>query len=222
MSRAAQANANAAANTAAGNAAQAGSQAAGNYASLNPFYTSEMNNPTGYSQQDLTSQLSSAEAGAGGATAGLTGAADLTAARTRNSGGFGTALDNAARTRQQALAQSSEGIAANNAQLKQTQQQAGAAGLAGLYGENLGQQNNMDKNQQAEQNISLQAGQQGWLQNGLAVANAGANVAKAASGFDFGGGGGQPPSVMNGAQNTLPSMSSLAPYNFGPNPLTGY
>jgi hypothetical protein len=156
-------------------AANAGSNASSIYAGLNPFLTREMNNPQGYSQQDLTSMLGASEAGAGGATSGVTGQANLQAARTRNASGFGTALDAAARSRQQALAGSSEGIAANNAQLKQTQQQAGAAGLQGLYGQN---QDSMMKAlglQDQAIGTEVQAGQSGWLQNAM-------NVAKTVSG----------------------------------------
>lgn len=101
---------------------------------LMPFLTRELNNPQGLTQQQIGAQEGAAEAGEGGATAGLTTEANLASARNRNSGGFSGALDQAARTQGKNLAQTSEGIAANNAQLQQKQQQAAASGLANEQG----------------------------------------------------------------------------------------
>lgn len=157
--------------TDASNGAVAGSNAAGNYAAVNPYLTNELKNPEGYSQQDLTSQLSAAEGGAGGTTSALTGAAALMGARTRNASGFGSALDAAAQSRQKALAGTSEGIAANNADLKQKQQQTAASGLAAMYGTNLGAQSTDLSNQDKAIGTELQAGQQGWLQNAEGIAS---------------------------------------------------
>jgi hypothetical protein len=197
--------------TDASTAAAAGSNAAGNYAAVNPFLTNELRSPEGYSQQDLTSQLSAAEGGAGGATAGLTGAAALMAARTRNSSGFGSALDAAARSRQQALAGSSEGIAANNADLKQKQQQAAASGLSAMYGTNLNAQQGDLSNQDKAIGTEVTAGQSGWLQNALAIANTAAKVGSAAFPGGLAAMGGA--SVPGGA--SAPGMS-LDQYNNTP------
>jgi hypothetical protein len=179
MARAAASQANNLQGTDSSNAATAGTNAASSYATLNPFLQNELRSPQGFSQQDMTSQLSAAEGGTGGATSGITGQANLQAARTRNASGFGSALDAAARSRQQALAGQSEGIAANNADLKQTQQQGAAKGLEGLYGTNLGAQNNDLNNQNNAIGTELKAGQSGWLQNATAIAGmlkgAGAN-----------------------------------------------
>jgi hypothetical protein len=101
---------------------------------LMPFLTRELNNPQGYTQQQTGSMLDAAEGGAGGSTAGLTTEANLASARDRNSGGFSGALDNAARTQDKTLAGTSEGIAANNANLQQQQQQSAASGLANQQG----------------------------------------------------------------------------------------
>lgn len=155
--------------TAGTDAAQANSSAAGVNSTLNPFLTSELLHPQGFSQADTTSMLSAGQAGAGGAAAGITGQANLTAARTRNSGGFGSALDAAARARTQAAAGSSEGIAADNAHLKQTQQQAGAAGLQGLYGTDSGNALKALGIQDQAIGTEAQAGTAGWLQNATAI-----------------------------------------------------
>lgn len=107
---------------------------------LMPFLTRELNAPQGFTQQQIGAQEGAAEAGAGGATAGLNTEANLASARDRNSGGFSGALDNAARTQGKTVANASEGIAANNADLQQKQQQEAATGL--------GNEQNMDQSAQ--------------------------------------------------------------------------
>lgn len=122
-----------AATTAGSTGAQYGSEANAINAQLMPFLTRELNNPEGYTQQQLGSQLNAAEAGAGGSTAGINTEANLAAGR-RNSGDTSGALDAAARERDKALSGVSSGIAANNAQLQQSQKQAAASGLQNMYG----------------------------------------------------------------------------------------
>ena len=126
-----------AARTAASNSAELGAEAQGIGSNLTPFLTQEMEHPQGYSQQDQSAMLSAGLAGAGGANAGLVGQANQRAAVSRNGGAFQAALADAARQRDKAAAGASEGIAAQNADLKQKQQQAGAAGLEGMYGKDL-------------------------------------------------------------------------------------
>ena len=111
-----------------------GAQASGISAQLLPFLTRELNNPQGFSQQQTGSMLGAAEGGAGGSTAGLTTEANLASARDRNSGGFSGALDNAAMQKDKALAGASEGIAGQNAELQQKQQQGAATGLSSMQG----------------------------------------------------------------------------------------
>lgn len=123
-----------AANTAGSVGAGYGANAATASSALMPFLTRELSNPQGYTQQQTGAMLDAAEGGAGGATAGLTTEANLASARARNSGGFSGALDEAARQKDKALAGTSEGIAANNANLQQQQQQSAAKGLAGEQG----------------------------------------------------------------------------------------
>ena len=85
--------------TTAGNVGAGYGQGASNASSqLMPFLTRELNAPQGFTQQQIGAQEGAAEAGAGGATAGLTTEANLASARDRNSGGFSGALDNAARS----------------------------------------------------------------------------------------------------------------------------
>jgi hypothetical protein len=104
---------------------------------LLPFLTRELNNPTGYTQQQRGAMLGAAEGGAGGATAGLNTEANLAAARNRNSGSLSGAIADASRQKDKALASTSEGIEAQNAGVQQQQQQAAASGLAGLHGQDV-------------------------------------------------------------------------------------
>lgn len=154
-----------AANTASSTGANYGAQAAGVNSQLLPFLTRELNNPQGYTQGQNTAMLGAAEAGAGGSTAGLNTEANLAQARNRNSGGFSGALDNAAMQKDKALAHTSEGIAANSANLAQEHQQSAAQGLAGIQG--------LDTNAQLKSmglipedvNAEANANKTGWLQD---------------------------------------------------------
>jgi hypothetical protein len=124
-----------AANTASTTGAGYGANASNINSQLLPFLTRQLNSPQGFTQQQQGAMLGQAEAGAGGSTAGLATEANLAAARNRNSGGFSGALDEAARQKDKALAGTSEGIATQNANLQQEQQQAAAQGLSKLSGQ---------------------------------------------------------------------------------------
>lgn len=163
--RAAQSAASQAANVAGTTAGQYGAQAGSIGANLVPTLTRQMTNPQGYSQRDIGAQLTNALAGAGGATSGLSGAAGKMAGTTRNPMGFSSALDSAARSRDKAAAQTSEGVAAKNADVKLQQQQQAESGLAGLYGTDVNAQIGAQRNQTADINAETEAGKSGWLQN---------------------------------------------------------
>lgn len=150
-----------AANVGAGYGAQAGTIGS----QLVPFESRQLQNPSGYSQQDIGQMLTAAQAGAGGATAGLTGAASHNAATTRNPMGFSAALDSAARSRDKAAAGASEGIAANNANVKLQQQGQAASSLGGLYGMDTRAQEGAMGQVAPDVNAEANAGKSGWLQN---------------------------------------------------------
>jgi hypothetical protein len=138
--------------------------------------------PQGFSQQDQTAQLAAAQAGSGGTNSAINGAASLQAARTRNASGFAGSLDQAARIRGQQNAQASEQVASNDAQLKQTQQQAGAAGLQGLF--NSDSSNALRALGLQDQTIGTEAqASPGWLQNTLGAINAVSGAGKSAAGL---------------------------------------
>ena len=163
--RSAQNQAGAAATTAADTGSQLGQEAQGIGSTLTPFLTEELQHPQGYSQQDTSAMLAAGMGGAGGATSGVTGQANLEAARSGNAGGFQAALDDAARSRSKASAGSAEGIAADNAQLKTQQQQDAAKGLQGMYGTDTSGMLSSMGQEAPDINAEVNAGKSGWLQN---------------------------------------------------------
>lgn len=170
------------------NAANAGNTASGygaNASTVNsqllPFLTRELNNPQGYSQQQQGAMLNQAEAGAGGATAGLNTEANLASARNRNSGGFSGALDEAARDKGKTLSGISSGIASQNANLQQQNQQAAASGLSNMYGQDTGAQLKAMGLQNEDLNTANAAYNTGnWAQGLQGIANGVGSVAKIA------------------------------------------
>ncbi len=120
---------------------QSGARAQSIFDPLNAALMGEATNPQGYSQADMNSMRTGSAQALGGATAGITGQANLQAARTRNSAGYSGALDSAARSAQQTASQNEMGLQAANANLKQQQQQQGLSALQGLYGTNMSSMN---------------------------------------------------------------------------------
>ena len=172
MARQQQGQANQTFGTATGNAAQYGGNASAIGGTLTPFLTQRLLHPEGYSQGDMGAMLANAFGSAGGATSGITGQANLQAGRARNDAGFSTALDDAARQRTEAAAQTSEGVAANNANLKQDQSNNAARMLQGLYGTDVGAQNDALNTANQATRAGIEAGQSGWLQNLTGVLSA--------------------------------------------------
>lgn len=157
--------ANAAEKQAVNTSSNLGAQAQGISSNLTPFLTAEMEHPEGYSQQDQSAMLSAGLGGAGGGASALTGMANQRAATTGNAGGYTAALDEAARQRAKGGALGAEQMAAKNAGVKQEQQQAGAKGLEGLYGEDTSGMLNAMNQQHEDINSEVNADKQGWLQN---------------------------------------------------------
>jgi hypothetical protein len=172
LDRSAQAADKANATTAGNLGSQLGSSAQGEQATIDPFYKKEMMTEHAFDPTQTNELLTAAEAGTGGATGALKGEAELQAARTRNPSGFTKALDEVSRNQDKAAAASSEGIAAQDVMGAKQEQQAGAAGEAGLFGENIkGQLGAMGAQTSAEQ-AAVEAGKSGWLQNMTGVISA--------------------------------------------------
>lgn len=142
-----------------------GSEAQGIGSNLTPFLTSEMLHPEGLGQEGIGAETGAALGGAGGAMSGFSGAAAQRAAASRNAGGYGAALADAARERMKAGAGASEGIQAQNENLKQSQRQEGAAGLGSLYGTDTSGMLNAMNQQRGDIQTELQASAapEGWM-----------------------------------------------------------
>jgi hypothetical protein len=145
-----------------------------------------MQNPQGIGQTGLSAETASALGGAGGSASGLTGVANQRAAVSRNAGGFQAALDDASRNRDKAAAGASEGITANNENLKMQQQQDAARGLQGMYGTDTSGMLQSQGQEANDINAESEANKTGWLQNALAIGgmvtgggNAAANIMNA-------------------------------------------
>lgn len=160
-----------AANAAQTNAANAGTTAANlgaesqaQQAEVSPFYTQELHAEHGFDPAQTSELLTHALAGSGGATGALKGEAELQAARTRNPSGFTKSLDEISRNQAKAAAGASEGIAAEDVLGAKQLNQEGAAGLQGLYGENLKGQLGAMGQQNQDINTQVDANKTGWLE----------------------------------------------------------
>lgn len=157
----------------------------GIYSALIPQLETEAVHPAGFSPTDLASMNTHAMETAGGATAGATGRGALLAGRTRNAGTPAAAIADAARSGTQALATTGQSIDAQNAELKAKEQQAGLAGLQGLYGTDIAGAGAdlsevaplVNANTNAEGARTDQA--QDWFKDAFTVAQAGAKAAGA-------------------------------------------
>jgi hypothetical protein len=187
--RSAQGEAKQAFNTAAGTAGQYGSTAGQVGAELIPTLERDINSPTGFTPTQINNQLVASEQGAGGATAGVTGAAGLNAMRTRNSAGLSGVLDQVARTRQQALSQNALNIQNRSDMLAQDKRASALRQLQGIYGTDVGAQLHAMSQEAPDINAQVNAGNSGWYQNVLGGINAVTNAYKA---FNPGGGGSNP------------------------------
>lgn len=110
-------------------------QGVGNF--LTPQLESEAANPQGYTPQQLAYMNTASQQSLGGSTAGITGQANLQAARTRNAGGFQGAIGSGSRAAQQNLSQNALQTQTQQAQLQQQQKQQALQQLQGLYGTDL-------------------------------------------------------------------------------------
>jgi hypothetical protein len=161
-------------------ATSAASNEAQERSSLLPGLESEANNAQGYTPQEENQMLTASEQGAGGAASGVTGQANLEAARTGNSAGLTSGLDDAMRTKGQMLSENALGVKTASADLGQKKQMAAQQELGGIMSGDqtanlsaLGLENSSTE-------TGLDASKTGWLQNAEGVANTAANVMKSA------------------------------------------
>lgn len=175
-----QAAANQAAGVAADTGAKLGSSAAGELAQVSPFYTREMNAEHLYDPNQTNEMLTAAGAGAGAATGAAQTGLERQEATTGNAAGQTKSLQELARDRMKTAAGASEGIASQDVMGAKQLNQQGAAGEAGLYGENLKGQLAAMGQEANDINAATNASKTGWLQNAEGLAKTGAGIA---SGF---------------------------------------
>ena len=163
--RAAQAQAGKAAGTAGNLATEEGANANAERAQLLPFYRQEMNASHLFNPEQLNEMLNYAGAAEGGTGATAMGEAASQAARTRNTSGFSSALDQNARDRMRAMSTANLGVGNEDIMGAKKLNQEGAAGMEGLFGTDIGAQLKAMGIQNEDINSEIQAGRQGWFQN---------------------------------------------------------
>lgn len=136
---------------------------------LVPTLEREASNPQGFNPTDLNAMLVAGQQGAGGATGAIQGQANLTAARTRNSGALSAVLDEAARARSKASSESALNVQGMNANLKEKQRQAGLQGLESVRGGDVNAQLKAEGLVPEDINAWTNASKAGWLQNTMGV-----------------------------------------------------
>lgn len=149
----------------------AGANAATEHGQLSPFFSNEMNAEHLFDPGQTNELLTAAQAGSGGASGALQGDLAQHAARTRNATGYTKSLQELARDKMKADAGASEGIAAQDVLGAKDLNQKGAAGLQGLDSMDSSQQLQAMGLQDKAIGTEQQAGQSGWLQNALAIAD---------------------------------------------------
>ena len=175
------------ANTAGTDAGTLYSEGQGIQQQLLPFLRGELNASHAFTPTQLNEMLTAAGAGAGGAAGSLSADAATTAARTGNSAGYQGILDKIARAKSQGLAKANEGIAAEDVSTTLANKQAGAAGLANLYGADTNSAlRAMGVQQEAIGNQVKASDTGGWMRNLLGgmegLSNTALNAAKIQAG----------------------------------------
>jgi hypothetical protein len=174
-------------NGAVNTAGMLGGAASGIGSNLTPFLTQEMLHPQGIGQQGLSAEEAAATGGAGGSLSAFQGTAVQRAGASRNGGAFQAALDDASRSASKASAGASEGIAAGNEQLKQRQQQEGAAGLGGMYNTDTSGMLNAMNQEHSDINAETEASTPPWLKDMGMLTGGALNIAKLGGGFGIPG-----------------------------------
>jgi len=148
-------------------AAGFGSTASQIGSSLIPGLEREAQNPQGFTPVQKNNMLVASQEGVGGANSGITGQANLAAARTRNAGGFARALDEAARQKGRQLSSNALGVQNEDARVALQRQQDAQHQLAGLYGTNTSDQLKAMGLSDEDLRTALEAGKSGWQQNAM-------------------------------------------------------
>ena len=101
---------------------------------ITPQLEGDVTNPQGYTPEQLAYINTADQQSLGGSVGGITGEANLEAARTRNKGGFQGVAGSAARSAQRQLSENALGVQKANADLEQQKRQQAIDALMKLYG----------------------------------------------------------------------------------------
>lgn len=149
---------------------------------VQPFLQDELLNPQGFGSQTVDEMKTQTGESVAGGVGQAKEAALLNASRTGNTAAVPGIIDAAARSGMQTETGAANNVDIQNAELKQQQQQSGAAGLEGIYGKELGASlNSLGLSNQAAQveNTAAQSGFQdvmGIVQAAGSLGTAGANA----------------------------------------------
>lgn len=185
--RAAQGQANTAEQAAGKMAGQYQSAAQADEQQLTPTYQRWLNAQHGLTPEQLNETLTYAGAGTGGATGALKSNAEMEAARTHNSAALPGLEDSLARSAQQTMAKTSEGVANQDVQAAKQENAMGAEGLSNLFGVNTDAALKSMQVQNQDINTEVEAGKSGWFQNLTGLITAGADAYGAIMGKPGGG-----------------------------------
>lgn len=133
---------------------------------LIPGLETEAKGNSGYTPEQQNNMLVQGGQAVGGANSGIVGQANLGAARTRNAGGFGAALDEAARDKSRQLSNNALGVANQNAQLQQQNQRFAQGQLGNIANQQQEAQLKAMGLSDDAIKTALAAGQTGWMQQG--------------------------------------------------------
>jgi hypothetical protein len=138
---------------------------------LTPTLNQMATAPQGFGKQTVGNMTTAALQGAGGAQAATVGGGIQRAAGTNNAGAFDASAGQAGHDATSALTDAALGVQNRDADLKQQQQQFGVQGLNNQYQTNVGAGENALGLSTNAVNSAVNAGQSGWLQNGLGIVN---------------------------------------------------
>jgi hypothetical protein len=161
------------ANTTAGQVGgQYGGEAQSIGANLIPQLQAEATGNVGLTPTQANNEFVAAQQGAGGATAGVAGAAGLNAGRTRNSAALSGILDQASRNRAMAGSQAGLNIQNQSAEIARQNQARAQNALQGFYGTDVTAQMRAMGLQPEDINAAVNAGKSGWFQNSIDLLDA--------------------------------------------------
>jgi len=146
---------------------------------VQPFLQQELLDPQGLGTSTVNQMKTQGGEAAAGAVGQAKEAGMLNASRTGNTAAVPGIIDAAARSAQSGETSAANNVDIQNAELKNAQQQAGASGLEGVYGKELGASlQSLGLSNQAAQVENTAA--QGGFQDVMGIVNAAGNAVAAA------------------------------------------